>query len=291
VVQHGLRVASVERGAPLPPDQDEVLHARFTTDGAEVPGRWSNFQLDGYGFWLTSLGRHAEAHGPPERVLPAVALVTRYLSVLWDRPCASCWEEDENHRHPTTLCAVAAGLHAAAGLLAEREPAVLAGRITEWVLEHGTAGGALAKVVGDGDLDGSALFVLGPFGPFRSSAPVVDATLDAVEETLVADGGGVHRYLRDGFYGGGLWVPLAGALAWVQALRGNTDRARAVLAWIEGTSDPEGRLPEQSSRRLRRPDLLERWVRRWGPVARPLLWSHAMYLIAGAAIARNDART
>jgi isomaltose glucohydrolase len=100
----------------------------------------------------------------------------------------------------------------------------------------------------------------------------------------VVEGGGVHRYLRDGFYGGGPWVPLAGALAWAHALRGDADRAGRALAWIEETADDRGHLPEQTGHPLRRPDLLEPWVRRWGPVARPLLWSHAMYLIARDAL-------
>jgi hypothetical protein len=29
--------------------------------------------------------------------------------------------------------------------------------------------------------------------------------------------------------------------------------------------------------------MIEPWVRRWGPVATPLLWSHAMFVIAEAA--------
>jgi hypothetical protein len=29
--------------------------------------------------------------------------------------------------------------------------------------------------------------------------------------------------------------------------------------------------------------MVESWVNRWGPVATPLLWSHAMYLIMSAA--------
>jgi hypothetical protein len=31
--------------------------------------------------------------------------------------------------------------------------------------------------------------------------------------------------------------------------------------------------------------MIDPWVRRWGPVATPLLWSHAMQLIAEAAAA------
>ena len=33
--------------------------------------------------------------------------------------------------------------------------------------------------------------------------------------------------------------------------------------------------------------MVQPWVRRWGPAATPLLWSHAMYLIAEAAAAER----
>jgi GH15 family glucan-1,4-alpha-glucosidase len=40
----------------------------------------------------------------------------------------------------------------------------------------------------------------------------------------------------------------------------------------------DGRLPEQVSDHLLSPDLEPVWIERWGPVAAPLLWSHAMFL-------------
>ena len=46
-----------------------------------------------------------------------------------------------------------------------------------------------------------------------------------------------------------------------------------------GFVDAEGNLPEQVPTRAYAPAMLPVWERRWGPVATPLLWSHAMYLI------------
>jgi GH15 family glucan-1,4-alpha-glucosidase len=106
--------------------------------------------------------------------------------------------------------------------------------------------------------------------------------VDRIEAGLVAEGGGVHRYRGDRFYGGGLWLPLAGALSWIHAELGNAARAAQVLAWMEAAANKDGTLPEQVSRHLLAPGHLRPWVDRWGPVATPLLWSHAMYLIARA---------
>ena len=125
-------------------------------------------------------------------------------------------------------------------------------------------------------IDGSALLVLGDFGPFAPTSDIVRATSRAIEEELVVDGG-VHRYLEDEYYGGGLWVVLAGALATVLAHR-DASRAREILTWIEDQASAAGELPEQVTTHMRKPEAKEGWVERWGVPARPLLWSHAMYL-------------
>jgi len=49
---------------------------------------------------------------------------------------------------------------------------------------------------------------------------------------------------------------------------------------MEGAADLDGSLPEQVSRNLMVPGQFQYWTDLWGPVAKPLLWSHAMYLIA-----------
>jgi GH15 family glucan-1,4-alpha-glucosidase len=140
----------------------------------------------------------------------------------------------------------------------------------------------IGRVLRPDSIDGSALLVLGPFGPFQSTDPIISKTLLAIEDTLVVESG-VHRYLEDEFYGGGLWIVLAGALACVQA-REDPKRANETLEWIEAQADAAGHLGEQSSSHLRKPESLEPWVQRWGPPARPLLWSHAMYLLGVSAL-------
>src|SRR5712691_2845019 len=279
------RVEALERAVPDVLDDSVILHTRYTLDGEEGAERWSNFQLDGYGFWLSSLAHHLEATGAPAgEFLPAVDLVVRYLRLLWERPCYDFWEEFPEHIHPTSLAAVAGGLGRAAALLGRPDVAELGSEVKARVLSSGTSGRGLAKFEGSSEVDGSALLVLGPFGPFGIDEPVVSATVDRIESELVAEGG-VHRYPRDEYFGGGLWVPLSGALAWIHAARGDAGRAAEVVAWIEGVATDLGHLPEQVSRHLLLPGRLQPWIDRWGPVASPLLWSHAMYLAARSSLA------
>jgi GH15 family glucan-1,4-alpha-glucosidase len=50
------------------------------------------------------------------------------------------------------------------------------------------------------------------------------------------------------------------------------------LDWIEARADGDLNLPEQVAAPALFPERIDEWVARWGPVACPLLWSHAMYL-------------
>jgi isomaltose glucohydrolase len=89
----------------------------------------------------------------------------------------------------------------------------------------------------------------------------------------------VRRYLGDTYYGGGDWILLTAWLGWYRAARGDLGGAHDLLAWIEKAATPQGQLPEQLTGAAQQPDMVAAWVGRWGPVATPLLWSHAMYLI------------
>jgi GH15 family glucan-1,4-alpha-glucosidase len=113
---------------------------------------------------------------------------------------------------------------------------------------------------------------------------VLRGTLDAVKEQLSVDGG-VHRYLRDTFYGGGQWLLLSGFLAWNHLVAGDQAAAAPYLRWIEAQATAAGELPEQVGHHLLAPERVDEWVERWGPVATPLLWSHGMYLIVAAELA------
>jgi GH15 family glucan-1,4-alpha-glucosidase len=110
-----------------------------------------------------------------------------------------------------------------------------------------------------------------------ADAPVMEATVRGIESELVFERG-VHRHRDDEFYGGGLWLLLAGLLGWHYARSGREDDARAQLEWIGAAATRTGDLPEQVDEHLLRPEKRDEWVGRWGPPACPLLWSHALFL-------------
>ncbi|WP_283134565.1 glycoside hydrolase family 15 protein [Rhizohabitans arisaemae] len=305
-------VERAARGEAVP--AEEMLPTRFTLDGADGADDWWNHQLDGYGTWLWALDRHLNRHGAdlPDAV-GAARIAARYLTAFWRQPCYDWWEEHLDRRHVSTLGAIHAGLRAAIRLGAAGDEARTAVAGIERLIaaegvaggpvdglgpsgpvppEEGTAPGAatgarpgeagpvrhLTKWLGTDAVDASLLACVEPFGLVAADHPIGVATVTEVERRLARDGG-VHRYLADTFYGGGRWILLAGFLGWNHARAGRPGDALRYLRWMAGQATPAGELPEQVSGVLLAPDRHAEWVKRWGTVATPLLWSHGMYLI------------
>ena len=272
-------VAAEAAGTPLP--DERMLATRFTFDGAEGVDDWWDFQTDGYGTWVWAVAAHAQRHGlDRDRWSSGIALSTEYLLATWRRPCYDWWEEHAEHVHVSTLGCVVAGLEAAArsGAL---EPA-LAVRALEGaeaaralLLEQGVRDGRLTKWLGSTEVDASLAAMIAPLGVITATSALGLASIQAVESALSVDGG-VHRYLADTFYGGGQWPLLSCMLGLAHAAAGHREQALELLRWAAGTVTPEGWLPEQVSDHLLAPERRQEWIKRWGTVATPLLWSHAM---------------
>lgn len=267
-----------------PPDVHDLLNARYSPDGSEGPDSWPEFQLDGLGTWLWSLREHVRVtHVMP---LPtswenAAHLVTRYLSALWSTPCYDCWEENGSLIHISTLAAIYGGLEAAQDLLLNVDTTSTRAAIRAFVLEKGlTPSGELAKSVGWDMVDANLLGAAVPYGLLDLHDPIIQRTIARIEREIYAPGFGIHRYIKDTYYGGGAWLLLVAWLGWYDVQTGNLDRARSILADIERHATPAGDFPEQVV-----PPMLasqsdyDNWVNMRGQIATPLLWSHAMYLL------------
>ncbi|WP_194410866.1 glycoside hydrolase family 15 protein [Microbacterium cremeum] len=276
-----------------PPAPSHMLPARFTFDGEDGADEWWDFQLDGYGTWLWALVEHLDRHGGSgEAFREGVELTADYLIASWDRPCYDWWEEHAQHVHVSTLACIAAGLDAVAraGLIAgeraDRARSALES-IRELVAERGTADGHLIKWLGSTAVDGSLAAAIAPLGFVDPRSDVARATIEVLESHLSVDGG-VHRYLGDTFFGGGQWPLLTCFLGLAHLAAGDRARADECLEWAAATATAELHLPEQVTHHLIAPRMERPWIERWGTVATPLLWSHAMFLRLGIALGRID---
>jgi len=282
-----------ESRAGRPPGPEHMLPARFTFAGDDGADEWWDFQLDGYGTWLWALVEHLERHGlDGERYREAAQLTAEYLLVSWERPCYDWWEEHSQHVHVSTLACIAAGLEAVAraGLVDDATVRAIGdetARLRRLVAERGTKDGHLIKWLGSTAVDGSLAAAIAPLGFTDAASDVARRTIDVLEAHLFVDGG-VHRYLGDTFFGGGQWPLLTCFLGLAHLAAGDRERAEELLQHAAATATPELDLPEQVPGHLIAPGMRQAWIDRWGPVATPLLWSHAMFLRLGIALDRID---
>lgn len=272
-------VAAAASGNPVP--DAAMLPTRFTFAGEEGADEWWDFQLDGYGTWLWAVVEHANRHSidlGPWR--DAMILAVDYLVSSWSRPCFDWWEERADEVHVSTLGCIAAGLDAAVPVLDEAR--ALAARaavrdIRALIRDRGVVDGHLGKWLGSAEVDASLASMVYPLAVFPASGSIGRATIDAIDAQLNV-GGGVHRYLLDTFFGGGQWPLLSCMLGLAFAAAGERDRALEQLRWAAHTVTATGDLPEQVDEHLLFPEREQEWIDRWGSVATPLLWSHAMYV-------------
>ncbi|NUT23795.1 MAG: glycoside hydrolase family 15 [Hamadaea sp.] len=270
-------VEAARRGEEIDPRR--MLPTRYTLDGGDGDEPWWDYQLDGYGTWLWALVEHARRHDvdlAPYR--DAVETTVDYLATFGADACYDWWEEHAEHRHVSTLGSVAAGLAAvlSTDLLADRKAAEeMLARLRELIAGPGTVDGSLVKWLGSSAVDGSLLACLTPFG--LVTPEIAEGTYQRVRTELRRTG--VYRYLGDTFYGGGEWLILTAWLGWYEARTGRTELARERLAWVAAQATAEGWLPEQVSGDTQDPAYIAEWTAKWGPVATPLLWSHALHII------------
>jgi GH15 family glucan-1,4-alpha-glucosidase len=278
-----------------PVGRDEHLPTRYTLNGEPTGEDWWDFQLDGYGTWMFVLATHLERHGrpvdPTGDLARSVGRCCDYLCEFWNQPCFDWWEEHVDGVHVSTLASIEAGLRAAAhcGLVTDARAArarTTAAAIVEYIEQHGVIDGHLVKTVGAGDrVDASLIAAFVPFHTFDPDGELATNTYRRIVDDLAPDG--VHRYLGDTYFGGGRWVVLAGFVGAFEAATGRTDDARRRLVWMCRQQTDAGLLPEQVTDHPLDARFVDEWTQRWGPVATPLLWSHAMYITLADELERN----
>ena len=287
---------------PLSPNKS-ILHTRYTLGGEEesTDSTWGNFQIDGYGTWLWALAEHVRLTGNYALLsdfTDSIDLTLRYLKATWQLPNYDCWEEHPEYLHPYSLAAVFGGVKATADLVADGRLILNSIPVATWAAEvkdfldtYAIFGNKFvkhiwpvakehsARSVENSSVDSSLIGLSVPYQTFAVDDHRILATINTIEKELHRPHGGVYRYKGDVYYGGGEWLLLSAWLGWYYALSGEPRRARELLEWIEKSADSGGNMPEQVSDHPLAPKEFQPWVKRWGPVATPLLWSHAMYLI------------
>jgi len=264
------------------PSYSDYFHSRFLSDGSEVQDDWGNHQLDGLGTWLWSYYQHFLINEDPEISqvhMKALKLIRDYLISLWRYPCYDCWEENPGYVHTYTLASIFAGLHDLSKLIHDDTSKKVSMEIKNYILTNSVRNGHLTKFVGSQEVDANLFGISVPYNLITPDNKVMNKTASMIEKTLESQSFGLHRYSSDKYYGGGLWILLSAWKGWYATKIGKFEVANKALSWIEKQTDENGNLPEQIPISLNYPAYYKYWYDKWGKIASPLLWSHAMYLI------------
>lgn len=262
--------------------KSDFLNARFTLDGNEEPDTgWGNFQLDAYGTWLWGFAEHVKKTGNFELITQfkkCIDLTVKYISNLWYYPNFDVWEENSDKIHTSTLACLYGGLNSISELINDDKINCLKNHIRSYILTNCVKNDRFVKYIGTDEVDASLLWLSIPFEVTDIDNPIYVNTVRKIEDDLLCNGG-VHRYKTDTYYGGGEWILLSCWLGWYYAKTGNDEKAKKILQWVEGTADENGFLPEQDCKHMNDGTYYDEWENMWGKPAKPLLWSHAMYVI------------
>lgn len=270
-------------------DRSEFLGTRYHLDGRDDHSEWGHFQLDGYGAWLWGLVEHIRLTGRTgllDELRESVEITVDYIMSFWHYPNFDCWEEYQDYVHPATLACLYGGLKSLGEL--EARPALIekAELIQHFIHTNAVHEGRFVKAIhclnevwqpALSGVDASLLWLSVPFGVCDANDPIMLRTIQTIETDLKNDG--IQRYVEDRYYGGGEWLLLTAWYGLVQFELDNIAEAKRCLAWITSKADELGRLPEQVADHLREPSAYVEWIAKHGEPARPLLWSHAMFLV------------
>jgi len=259
----------------------DFLPCRYTLDGFEARDDWPNFQLDGYGTWLWGLSEHitiTKNYQLLDQFNQSIEDTINYLTTFWNIPNSDCWEENIDKIHPSTLACIYGGLSSINEFLQQENISRTTTKIRDYLIENAIYENRFVKYIGSTSIDASLLWLAIPFNVFSPKDTYIVNTVKQIEEKLLHEGG-VHRYPDDTYYGGGEWLLLTSWLGWYYISIGKKDEAKGLLLWVENQADSNGLLTEQVIHHVNDKSYIDKWLILWGPVAKPLLWSHAMYLI------------
>lgn len=270
--------------------EDELLYSNYSTNG-RIATMGKVFMADQTGALLWAI--HVHFSKRPGSVEPFRGLVHRLangIAKIWNKKFFSIatsdiWEESHRKTSPRfennftySLASCARGLLYANDFYPNHFWKETAMQMMELIDQaYSQEYGYFLRNVGrvsDPNVDASILGLVWPFAICDPEDERIITTVNTIEKRLVVDGG-VHRFEFDYFdsegssqEGGGAWPLLNCWMAMYWSLRGNKKKAEQYFQWVLDRSEKyRGYLPEQFFSDFR-------------IGIYPLLWSHAMFVIA-----------
>jgi glucoamylase len=269
-------------------EETGLFFEKYYVNGLKALGR---FQPDQTGTLLFAVWHHYRED--LEKARQFEHLITNAADGLcdtWDRThftivANDLWEErlafpDLNENFTYSLAACIRGLECATEIIPTKKWSAVAQQMREQLEKHFVEG-LFVRSYGqliDKRLDASLLGLVYPFQIYEPKDPRIIATLAEIEKRLVINGG-LYRYEHDDYdgwmheglqrnKGAGAWPLLNFWMAIYYSLKGDRTTAERYYTWVLDRVDETGHIPEQ---------IFENNIQ---ISVCPLVWSHAMFLIA-----------
>ncbi|MFH1716008.1 MAG: glycoside hydrolase family 15 protein [Planctomycetota bacterium] len=296
-------------GTLIPPDEVKVSR-QAAGKYAHLIHHGTQFQPDQNGTLLIAINHHIKHFGSDVSsfaeliATTASGICNSWNGRMFTLPCFDLWEErcipaKRRRYHTYSLAMCAAGLRAATQLLGKKPNWVRREKEMSNILAKACSAGAKSIPrtynAGGGNIkkddaltDASMLGLIYPSEALHPSDENMKRTVRAIMQHNMTKDGGLLRYPGDKYCGGVRdgWVTLTGAGSWPLlsfwmsiyfSLSGDTGKAREFFARpLAGVSE---HIPEQIFADKAKPSIT------------PLLWSHAMFVIAAKFLSHVRTRT
>lgn len=148
-------------------------------------------------------------------------------------------------------------------------------RMKDAILQNFVENNYLKRSVDNNQTDISVLSLVVPFDILKHDDLLIKKTIEKFDTELRMPNGGYMRYQWDEYRGGNTWIISSLWLALYHIEAGNIEIANSLFDWVTTHADNMSFLPEQIEREGGKTN----WVTQ-------LSWSHAMYIIVRAKLAK-----
>jgi isomaltose glucohydrolase len=262
-------------GLGLAISEQDYIPCKFEQNGeAEV---CSSTQIEGWAAFLWALAKHCKIYGDTsliEENRQQLNLLYNYLSVLWQYPSCSCWEQDNDKIHISNVIAVYGGLSCIKPYIKVKGKEQLS-EIKKYVIDNGIYKNHLARWRGSSQTEAILLWALYPYGIFDKDMDLEKTVVSKIVKEL--HNSGLYRFKNDNYYGGGVWPLLNCFLGLGYLALGDNYNAREQYELVSRLLNKGVPCELQPSN----PNSQEYsiWVKNFGKPAQNHLWTAAMYII------------
>lgn len=260
-----------------------LFEQRYYTTGELAPS-WG-IQIDETAAILIGIHQNGKYKKLETLIIKSITALLNFIDKdFLSKECFDLWEERKS-KHLYSTASIYEGLRCGKEMLRKissekykntiREIDKTLINIKQAIIQNFVKNGAFKRSIDNNQTDISLLSLVVPYHILDVDDILIENTVKKIEYDLKAQNGGYYRYQWDTYMSGNPWIISTLWLALYYIEKGNIQKARELFEWTTNHADEMNFLPEQIDKNSDKTI----WVRQ-------LAWSHAMYVIVKAELAK-----